>query len=145
MGDRAYRKLNLSDLDMVLQMEEDFRSGFVCEDNARAFLSSPTNWMFACIEDGRIIGFVYGYELSRLDDVGNMLYIHEIGVLPEFRRQGVGKRLLNNIRALCRLSGICCFFLYTEQSNQSACSFFESVGGEPARDDDVAYYFNLKS
>ena len=60
MSDRVFRKLGLSDLPMVLNMGTDFRAGFICEENARLFLSDPMNWIFAC-QDVRIICFAYGY------------------------------------------------------------------------------------
>jgi ribosomal protein S18 acetylase RimI-like enzyme len=142
MSDRSFRKLNISDLSMVMNTENDFRSNFICQENARQFLLNPMNWIFACIEDNRIIGFAYGYELNRLSDIGNMLYIHEVGVLPDFQRQGIGKQMLNGIKRLCKLSGICRFFLITEKSNTAACALYESAGGEPAHDDDVTYFFN---
>lgn len=142
MHSRVFRKLYVSDLKMVMQMDEDFRKDFVCEENARMFLSNPMNWIFACIENNRIIGFAYGYELNRLNSIGNMLYIHEVGVLPEFQRQGIGRQILCGIKSLCKLTGICRFFLFTEKSNQAACALYESMGGEPAHNDDVSYFFN---
>lgn len=142
MKDRIFRKLTVSDLSMVLQMENDFRSNFICEENARLFLSNSMNWIFACIENNRIIGFAYGYELNRLNNIGNMLYIHEVGVLPEYHRQGIGKQILNGIKASCKLLGICRIFLFTERSNIPACALYESVGGEQAHNDDVSYFFN---
>lgn len=142
MSDRSFRKLSISDLHLVMNMEKDFRGNFICQENARQFLLNPMNWIFACIEDNRIIGFAYGYELNRLNDIGNMLYIHEVGVLPEYHRQGIGKQILNSIKVLCKLSGICRFFLFTEKSNIAACALYDSVGGEPAHDDDVSYFFN---
>lgn len=69
---REFRKLRLSDLELVLQMESNFRKGFVFEENARQFLSNPMNWIFACIQENQIIGFAYGYELNRLDSKGNI-------------------------------------------------------------------------
>lgn len=139
---RSFRKLSIYDLQLVLRMEEDFRSNFVCLENARGFLSNSSNWIFACIENKRIIGFAYGYELNRLNDIGNMLYIHEISVLPEFHRQGIGKQILNGIRSLCKLTGICKVFLFTEKSNIAACALYESAGGKSTHNDDIVYFFN---
>lgn len=141
-----FRKLTLSDLDLVLQMERDFRSGFVVEENARQFLLNPNNWIFACIEDKRVIGFAYGYELNRLDSKGNMLYIHEVGILPEYQRQGIGLQILTSIKNLCKLTGICRFFLFTQKLNSAACLLYEKAGGEKTsdgQDDDVTYFFNI--
>jgi len=141
-SERIFRKLCPGDVEMVVRMETDFRSGFVCRENAERFLENPGNWLFACVENRRILGFAYGYELNQLNNIGNMLYIHEVGVLPEFQRQGIGKGILNGIRDLCKLTGVCRFFLFAEKSNTAACALYEQAGGVTAHDDDVAYFFS---
>lgn len=143
--EREFRKLSISDLELVLQMENDFRSGFIFQENARQFLSNPMNWIFACIQEKQIIGFAYGYELNRLDNKGNMLYIHEVGVLPQYQKQGIGFQILASIKNICKLTGICRFFLITQKHNKAACALYEKAGGEKAsktHDDDVTYFFN---
>ena len=142
MADRVYRRLNVADLQMVLQMNRDFRPGFICEENARQFLAQPQNWLLACVESSRVIGFVYGYELNRLDAAGNMLYVHEVGVLPEYHRQGIGRQMLSDIKTLCRLSGICRLFLVTMRSNDAAMGLYQSHGGELCNDAEVRFFFN---
>lgn len=141
MADMEFRKLTPADLVSVMDMNRDFRSGFICEENARIFLENPHNWLFACVREGRILAFAYGYELNRLNDAGNMLYVHEVGVLPGFQRQGVGTRLLSALTAQCRERGICRFFLFTQKSNAGACALYEKSGGVPAHEDDVSYFF----
>ena len=51
MIQREYRKLDISDLELVLHMENNFRSNFICVENARQFLFNPMNWIFACIQE----------------------------------------------------------------------------------------------
>ena len=143
--DREFRKLNLLDLKLVAQMENSFRSNFIVEENARLFLSNPNNWIFACIEESKIIGFAYGYELNRLDNQGNMLYIHEVGVLPQYQNQGIGFQIIKGIKSLCKVRGICRFFLITQQNNVPACKLYEKSGGKKRsdlQDNDVTYFFN---
>jgi len=138
----VYRKLNASDIDSVVRMETDFRSGFIVRENAERFLRDPMNWLIACLSGDRIIGFAYGYELNRLNGIGNMVYIHEVGVLPEYQRRGIGTELLRTIKRLCKSTGVCRFFLFTERSNIGACSLYGKMKGEEAHTDDVAYFFN---
>jgi len=145
MERRTYRKLTSHDLPLVLKMETDFRSGLISEENAREFLSHPMNWMFACIQNDQIIGFAYGYELNRLNNEGNMLYVHEVGVLERYHRQGIGRGLIDGIKSLCTDMGICRFFLFTQKSNSAACALYNSLGGEAAHKDDVTYFFNINS
>jgi ribosomal protein S18 acetylase RimI-like enzyme len=144
-----YRKLTLSDLDMVMNMENDFRKDFVEIKNVKYFLKSSKNWIFACILNNKIIGFAYGYELNRLDRDENMLYIHEVGVLPEYQRKGIGTEIINGIKYLCKMNRICYMFLFTQKSNTGACKLYEKTGGERSwdakeNDDDRSYFFQVK-
>ena len=142
MTERVFRRLNVSDLPIVLRMNQDFRENFICEESTRLFLAQPQNWLFACIENRRVVGFIYGYECNRLDDAGNMLYIHEVGVLPENHRQGIGRQMLSDIKTLCRLSGICRLFLTTSRTNEAACGLYHSQGGEICNDAEMRFFFN---
>ncbi len=144
MQNRVFRKLQIKDLDMVLRMNNDFRENFIHKENAMHFLGNPMNWIIACIQNNQIIGFAYGYELNRLDSKGNMLYIHEVGVLPGYQRQGIGLQLLSCIRDICKLTGICRFYLITYRHNYAACALYEKAGGiksYEAQDDEIVYYF----
>ena len=154
---RIYKKLGIADLRLVVDMGKNFRASFIVEESARQFLLNPQNWLFVCIEreestyvkTEKVIGFAYGYELNRLDNSGNMLYIHEVGVLPEYQRQGIGTEILRSITALCKLTGICKFFLNTQKSNTAAMALYEKSGGKPSvstqhGDNSVVFYFNTK-
>ena len=112
------------------------------EESARLFLSNPMNYFFACIDNNKIIGYACGYELNRLDNAGNMLYIHGVGIHADYRRQGVGKQMITAIKQLCKLSGICKMFLYTQKTNTAACVLYSSTEGVADRDDNVSYFFN---
>jgi ribosomal protein S18 acetylase RimI-like enzyme len=145
MPERIFRKLGIADLQMLLNTKKEFNAlefYQIDEVSARLFLSNPMNYFFACIEDNRIIGYACGYELNRIDNKNNMVYIHAVGVHADYRRQGVGKQMMNELKQLCKLSGICKLFLYTQKTNTAARALYESAGGVATRDDNVSYFFN---
>jgi ribosomal protein S18 acetylase RimI-like enzyme len=75
-----------------------------------------------------------------------MLYIHEVGVLPQHHPQGIGYDILIHIKNLCNLTGICRFFLFTQKHNVAACVLYEKAGGKRTRNsynDDVTYFFQM--
>lgn len=141
---RVYRKLEVKDLELVVQMNQDFREGFIDRENTKEFLSNDLNWLIACVEDEKVIGFAYGYEMKRLDRKQNMLYIHEVGVLPEYKRQGIGSALLKEMKELSKSRKVYKIFLFTQKHNIPACRLYEKAGGkktEDGKDDDVTYFF----
>ena len=145
MSERTFRKLGLADLQMIANTKNDriaLDIWEINEESAREFLTNPANYFFACIDHDKIIGYVCGYELNRLDHSGNMLYIHGVGVHADYRRQGIGKQMLTAIKQLCKLSIIQKIFLYTHKTNIAACALYDSAEGMATRDDNVSYFFN---
>jgi len=68
MSERIFRKLGLADLQMLVDTKKDAEAldiWQIDEESARLFLSNPANCFFACIDDGKIIGYACGYELNR--------------------------------------------------------------------------------
>ena len=145
MSERIFRKLELSDLQMLVSTNKESNAleiWQIDEESARVFLSNPMNYFFACIDNNRIIGYVCGHELSRLDNAGNMLYIHGVGVHIDYRRQGVGKQMITALKQVCKSNKISKMFLYTHKTNTAACALYESTEGVAYRDDNVSYFFN---
>lgn len=147
MMDYICRKLDIDDLDRVMDMNRNYREGFICRENAAEFLKNPRNWLFAAVYEGVIIGFAYGYELNRLDGKGNMIYINEVGVMDQYRRQGIGFRMMSELKAACKEKKICRYFLTAYQNNEGANALYKKLGGEvPAESggNDVVYHFRIK-
>ena len=142
---RTFRKLTLTDLQLLVNTNsyaDALELWQIDEESARLFLSNPANYFFACIEDNKIVGYVCGYELNRLNNAGNMLYIHGVGVHADYRRQGIGKQMMAAIKQLCKLSGMGKMFLYTPKINTAARALYDSIEGTVDRDDNVSYFFN---
>ncbi|MDD5191256.1 MAG: GNAT family N-acetyltransferase [Dehalococcoidales bacterium] len=149
MTERIYRKLTIADLRLTPAMNHNFREGFTSEKEASQFLGDPRNWLFTCLENDSVIGFIYGYELKHISQSGNMLYVHEVGVMGKYQRQGIGYKLLSELKAACRekrISKLLC--LFTQKHNVPACRLYEKAGGEKAfdsQDDDRCYFFKVKT
>ena len=142
---KTFRRLGLADLVMLVNTKNDADAlDFyqVDEDSARLYLAGSDNFFFACVENDRIIAYACGYELDRLDNAGNMLYVHAVGVHAEYRRLGIGKQMMTEIKRWCKVSSIGKMFLSTRKTNAAARALYDSVGGRVLRGDDVTYFFN---
>ena len=148
MSGIEYRKLALDDLPMALQMNRNFREGFAEEESLRAFLGAPDCWLFAAVQENRIIGFAYGYALQRLNTQRKMLYIHEVGVLDDCQRQGIGTRLMKELLKACEAEHICKMFLTCYQNNAGANALYRKAGGKlcaESQGQDTVYWFPIPS
>ena len=125
---------------MLVQQIVSRKMEIVAAERISAFLENDFNYVIAAIESNRVIGFVLAYELQRYDK-HNMMYIHEVDVLPAYRRKGIGSRLLEEVKRICKEKTLCKLFLVTTQSNIPACSLYEATGGQVQEEDAVIYCY----
>lgn len=136
------RRLKFSDAEKVVGMVAAFRSNTSNIPVSERFLCSDANYLIACIVAEKVIGFVLGYRMQRYDGQNDMVYVHEVDVLEEYQRKGIGKMMINHFLAICRDEGISKVFLITEKSNKPAVCLYESTGAKAFHDDDVVYWYN---
>ena len=145
---REIRRLSSNDICLILNMNIDFRDGFANENYLKEFLEDSNNLFYVCLFNEKIIGFLYGYVLKRLNNEP-MAYIHEVGVLHNYKKQGIASDLLCYLKNELFNNGIVKIFLITQKNNIAACRLYEKMGGEVMGDIeyglcDVSYVFKNK-
>jgi GNAT superfamily N-acetyltransferase len=88
---------------------------------------------FIAIEDGRMIGYITvfwhqqpGYwKIKRVGTISGLM------VRGNYRRQGIGKRLLSDAWNWFREKGIEYYTVYTASENRMALQFYEQAGMAP--------------
>lgn len=123
------RELTLYDIDKVQVMIKDFGKDEASYDKIKKFLSEDEHHLIASMDHGKIVGFALAYELPRIDGKGNMLYVHEIEVAEKYRRQGIGKSLMEELSALCTRKNIYKMFLLVDPDNQPGIGLYETYDG----------------
>ena len=78
--------------------------------------------MIACDEENNIIGYIGIWTL--LDEC----QINKIAVMPEKRKIGIGKTILNHAIELTRDMGVKSWYLEVRESNTAAQALYRSAG-----------------
>ncbi len=105
---------------------------FDSEPDAEAtqrFIDHPGHHLLVAYDDhDRPIGFVSGVELTH-PDKGTEMFLYELGVDTSVRRRGVGRALVEALRALARRRR--CYGMYTlaDDHNKPAQATYVSAGG----------------
>ena len=84
-------------------------------------LTLPNIMRLKAVCDERMVGFI-GADIKRVEDA---VWIATIGVLPEYRRRGIGAALLREVEACANLPRI---KLNVRASNQPAIHLYEQLG-----------------
>ena len=80
------------------------------------------NFMIACDEENNIVGYIGIWTL--LDEC----QINKIAVIPEKRKIGIGKAILNHVIELTRDMGVKSWYLEVRESNTAAQALYRSAG-----------------
>jgi aminoglycoside 3-N-acetyltransferase I len=98
------------------------------ESHVEKLLQNPAFVVLAVFYNGEIIGGLTAYELPMYYADVAELYIYDIAVKPPFQRMGVGKRLLDTIKAYCREVGIKLLFVDASEADKDALDFYRGMG-----------------
>jgi N-acetylglutamate synthase len=98
------------------------------EDSVCRFLLRNPGMSFICIENGSLAGTVLcGHD-------GRRGYLYHLAVAVSFRRQGIGKQLLEHALQKLRQEGIEKCHIFVINTNAKGLAFWEHAGWEKRAD-----------
>jgi ribosomal protein S18 acetylase RimI-like enzyme len=113
------------------------------EEGGSLFLADKDNALFLAYWNNNISGFLTAHRLQRFDDRKAEILLYEIGVNEEFRKQGIGRALIEAVKAWGREVQADEVWVLTNRSNQAAMALYKSAGGLEASLDDTMFVFKL--
>jgi ribosomal-protein-alanine N-acetyltransferase len=116
------RKAEGSDAPVLAELEALLFSDAWSKEGISSSLSSPFSLALIALADGKAVGYLLA---SALAPEGELF---RIGVHPEYRRQGIGGRLME--RFIAEAKGLTCDLLFLEvrSKNESAISLYRRCG-----------------
>lgn len=126
----SIQRLKENDIVTAIQVSKIFNCVEPDHEKVLRFLSDAKNYLIIHRVGSAIAGIAYGYELQRFDGKNSMMYVHAIEVLPEYRRQGIGKEIMNELVDICKKNNFIKMFLITLKSNIPAVMLYDATGGK---------------
>jgi ribosomal protein S18 acetylase RimI-like enzyme len=126
--DLEIRRLGPGDEPAVLAAGDLF-DGEPDERWTSAFLAEPGHHLLVAFDGGRAVGFVTGVEMLH-PDKGREMFLYELSVGEEWRRQGVAKALLAELAAIARDRDCYDMWVLTEDDNEAAVAAYQSSGAK---------------
>lgn len=138
------RKMEASDYESVIALWRRARLPFEREGEG-AERDSPSaiaqqikqsgHLMLVAEADGKIMGVIFGSHDGRKG------WINRLAVDPNYRRQGIAKRLIQAVEAALLKEGIHIFAALIEEDNKLSMELFKKLGYEERRD--IIYFRKL--
>jgi aminoglycoside 3-N-acetyltransferase I len=89
-------------------------------------------WALAALVDGQLVGGLTAHTLPLTRAEVSELFIYDIAVVPEWQRQGVGRKLVSTLRSQAAGAGIAVAFVPADNEDTHALGFYRALGGVPA-------------
>jgi ribosomal protein S18 acetylase RimI-like enzyme len=140
MGPRI-KRLESKDALIAVHVVKSFAAKDVSVEYMERFLSNPMNYLILATVNDDAAGFLLAYALERLKENSHKLFIYEIEVAENYRRQGVGAALIDYVREIVRREKMINAFVFTNYSNIGAVEFYKSTGAEIANGDDLLFVY----
>ena len=143
------RGLRLDDMKCELLAESNYALllDFIDDVNTKydetvlkAFLNEKNAYGYIAVDDGKAIGFAYGYVLNEPDG-RKTFYLHAIDIMTGYQNLGYGTELVRFVYAHSKSLGCRKMFLMTNTGNVSACRCYEKAGGISAAADVIMYEY----
>lgn len=97
-------------------------------EGIRSYLERNPSMSFVATADGKVVGAV----LAGHD--GRRGYVHHLAVHPGYRRQGIGRRLVQTCLGALAEAGIRKSHIFIFRDNSDGIAFWKSVGWTPRSD-----------
>src|SRR6185503_12010679 len=95
------------------------------------FLADDRHHLLIGYVGGQPAGFVTGVELLHPDKPQPEMFLYELGVDEEFRRQGVAAALMQRLVELSKERGCGEMFVLTDDDNAAGNATYAKAGGKP--------------
>ena len=98
------------------------------DDYLAGLLASSTFISLAAVADGRVIGGIAAYVLPKFEQVRSEIYIYDLAVDEEYRRQGVATALIAELRQVAAVRGAYVIFVQADREDEAAISLYAKLG-----------------
>ena len=94
-----------------------------------ALLSNDDFWVYAAVVDEGIVGGITGHTLPMTRSQSHEIFIYDLAVNHDFRRQGIARGLVQALRRDANAKGIDVSFVPVDVGDEEALSFYRSTDG----------------
>lgn len=137
-----YKKLDSKDLNLFRSLNEVFAAAF---DDAEThltkkpsdqylldLLAKPHFIAIAALNEGKVVGGLVAYVLEKYEQQRSEVYIYDLAVDESFRRRGIARQLIQELKTVARSLGAWVIFVQADAEDEPAIKLYQSMGTQEA-------------
>jgi aminoglycoside 3-N-acetyltransferase I len=80
------------------------------------------------VSDGKVVGGLAAYVLTKFEQERSEVYIYDLAVDENYRRQGIATGLIYKLREIARAIGAWVIYVQADHGDDPAIKLYESLG-----------------
>jgi len=124
MSDAGVRPANRGDVAEIVTIEREAFPHPWKREFFEIEMASPGRYCRVAVNGDRITGYVFAMY------VFDEMHVNKIAVLPEYRRRGIARALMNDCLSFAHENAITSISLEVRESNESARAFYRMIDFE---------------
>ena len=118
----TFKQMTQADVDEVVQVEENSFNHPWSKQSFSEEAANPVAYYLLPLQADEIIGYVGVWFI--LDEA----HITNVAVLPEYRKQGIGEKMMREILRIAKARGVVAMTLEVRPSNAPALALYHKLG-----------------
>ncbi len=131
------KNISINNINTVEKLKElisvfsiSFEDRYTADDLYLAkMLENKSTLILGAIADDKVVGGLVAFEFNPIHG-SKELYIYDIAIHPDFQKQGIGKRLIEQLKIQAKQRGVKTIFVEAETEDTGAVAFYRAIGGE---------------
>jgi aminoglycoside 3-N-acetyltransferase I len=134
----SYRHLSGSDLTLLKDLLKVFGEAFnevdtyqgavPSDDYLRTLLAKPHFIVLVAMSDDEVVGGLAAYELEKFERDRREIYIYDLAVSEEHRRQGIATGLISELKRVAQKRDAYVIYVQADPGDDPAIRLYESLG-----------------
>jgi aminoglycoside 3-N-acetyltransferase I len=148
MPEVTYTALTVSDVNLFKDLLRVFGEAFEdiptyqdkmpTDEHLKHFLDREDTAVVIAMQQGQVVGGLAAYVLTKFEQDRKEVYIYDLAVSENHRRQGIATGLINRLKEVAREKGAYIIFVQADKGDEPAIKLYESLGkGEETLNFDI--------
>jgi ribosomal protein S18 acetylase RimI-like enzyme len=143
------KKVTKHDIDIINDLlanhidSSDFQGRLPTIAHLETLLDDDRSYLLAVVIDTKVVGYSLAYRFPSLYAIGNMAYLYDIDVVPEQRRKGIGRLLIETMISFLKQDDVVELWLGTAVDNSPAQRLFTATGAIKSGETFYDYTYDL--
>ena len=108
--------------------QESYQNNLPSDTYVRQLLSNQDIIFLIEQRQQEVVGGLVAYVLRKFEQQRSEVYLYDLAVHSDFRRQGIASRLIDALKPIAKAAGAWVIFVQADHGDEPAIKLYESIG-----------------